>query len=470
MKETITILHTNDLHGHYEFALRQAAFIKKRKKELHAQNENVLLLDGGDHMDMSMNECLATEGYIHLDMLAATEYDAMAVGNNELLRLPKQKIRKLSSDSKVPWLLLNLEEPDGSSIGGTKETLILEKGEHLKIGLFSATDQFEDLYENKHGFRNRDTLSAIKAGVASLKENGANLIIFLSHLGYKADLEIAPQVSGEIDVIIGAHSHTVLQKPEVVSDVIIVQAGCYGQYVGELKLTVDIENKKVLNHSGHLNEISLEDECDPELKEVMEKGRLETESFLSEIIYQADDDISHEDLVRICSDSLKEFWGTDIGIMYGGGMTEGLKEGDVTKGTLLNICKSMHTPVIMTLNGEKITGLIKQSYMEEITSKKVYGSGFRPHGIPIGKIQFSGVSWDGHDDEISNILVNGEPIDLNKTYTIGTGTPFLYEEVCGYLSVEGNELIDLGKDIMIKDVLINYLKEQYNASKNKSTV
>ncbi|WNB91215.1 5'-nucleotidase C-terminal domain-containing protein [Bacillus sp. NEB1478] len=468
MKETITILHTNDLHGHYDFALRQAAYMKKRKKELHAKNESVLLVDGGDHLDMSMNECLATEGYIHLEMLVASEYEAMGVGNNELLRLPKEKIKQLSLDSEVPWLLLNLEEADGSTIGGIKETLIIEKGEHLKIGLFSATDQFEDIYEIKHGFRNRDTLTAIQAGVASLKENGANLIIFLSHLGYEADLKLAPLLSGQIDVIIGAHSHTVLKKPEVVSDVIIAQAGCYGQYVGELKLTVDVNDKKVVEHCGHLTEITLEDEMDPDLFEVMEKGRREAETFLSEIIYQTDNDISHEQLVKMCADSLKEYWETDVGIMYGGGMAEGLKKGEVTKGTLLNICKSMHTPVVMTITGMQLAGLIKESYNNEIASKKVYGNGFRPHGIPFGKIQFSGVSWVGHDDEISNILVNGELIDLSKTYTIGTGTPFLYEEVCGYQSVVGNELIELGKDIMIKDVLINYLKNQFNTSKNKS--
>ena len=57
MKETLTILHTNDLHGHYDLALRQAALIKKRKQELLDQGENVIVLDGGDHMDLSMNEC-----------------------------------------------------------------------------------------------------------------------------------------------------------------------------------------------------------------------------------------------------------------------------------------------------------------------------------------------------------------------------------------------------------------------------
>lgn len=464
MKEILTILHTNDLHGLYDLASRQSAFIKKRKQELLSQNQNVIVVDGGDHMDMSMNECLATNGYIHLDMLSATGYDAMSVGNNELLRLPKEKIRQLSLDSKVPWLLLNLEEADGSQIGGTKKSLILEVGQHLKIGLFGATDLFEDLYEVKHGFKNRDTLTEIKNEVAHLRNEGAHLIVFLSHLGLEADRNLANELSGLVDVIVGAHTHNVLPVPEAVSDVIIVQAGCYGQYVGELTITVDLDTKKVTGYDGRLTEMSLKDEQDPELVEVLKNGRLQAEQFLSEVLSESAGDISHEQLVRMTADSLKEYWGTEIGIMYGGGFTEGLSHGKITKRSVLDVCKSMHTPIIMELTGKQIAGLIKETYIEDVTNKSVYGGGFRPHGIPIGKLQFSGISWTGEAEGVSDIRVNGKEIDFTKTYKVGTGTPLLYEEVCGYPSVIGNKLIELGKDIMIKDVLMDYMKKQYASS------
>lgn len=466
MKETLTILHTNDLHGHYDFALRQSALIKKRKQELLIKGEHVITLDGGDHMDMSMNECLATSGQIHLEMLEATGYDAMSVGNNELLRLPKEKIRQLSQDSKVPWLLLNLEESDGSQIGGTKETLLLEVGDHLKIGLFGTTDQFEDIYEQKHGFRNRDTVVAIKQAVKKLKKDGANLIIFLSHMGYKEDLELAEQLSGLVDVIVGAHSHTVMNQPEVVSDVIIVQAGSSGKYLGELKLTIDMEKMKISEHTGHLTEITLDDDIDSELSVVVENGRLKTEKFLSEVVYHSTEPISHEDLIKLMAHSVKEFWQSDVGIMYGGAATNGLKSGEISKGDVLNTCKSMHAPAIIELTGEQIAGLIQETYNEEITNRVIYGSGFRPGGISIGQLQFSGVTWMGESSQASNILVNGNAIDFNKTYTIGTASPLIYQEVCGYPSVKGNKLIDYSKVVMAKDVFIDYLKQQYTDSKS----
>ena len=459
MKETLTILHTNDLHGHYDLALRQAALIKKRKQELLDQGENVIVLDGGDHMDLSMNECLATSGAIHLDMLSATGYDAMTVGNNELLRLPMERIRELSQQSKVPWLLLNIEEADGSQIGGTKETLLLEVGDHLKIGLFGATDQFEDTYEKKHGLRNKNTIKEIELAVRKLRNDGANLIIFLSHMGYNTDLELTKSLSGLVDVIVGAHSHTVLNQPEVVSDVIVVQAGSFGKYLGELKVTVDTDQMKVVDHTGHLTEISLDDESDPEVSEIVDRARVVTEKFLSEIIYYSDEAISHEELVNLMASSVKDFWQSDIGIMYGGAASSGIAGGDITKGDILNACKSMQSSALIELTGEQIAGLINETLDEAITNGKVYGNGFRPQGGSIGRLQFAGVIWTQLNNSISDIQINGEPIDFSKTYTVGTGMPLVYEEVSGYPSVKGNKLIDYSKVLMVKDIFIEYLKQ-----------
>ncbi|MFX3675206.1 MAG: bifunctional UDP-sugar hydrolase/5'-nucleotidase [Paenisporosarcina sp.] len=460
MKETLIILHTNDLHGHYDLANRQAAFIKKRKQELLRQGQNVIMLDGGDHMDLSMNECLATSGAIHLEMLAATGYDAMTVGNNELLRLPMDKIRQLSWDSKVPWLLLNIEESNGTQIGGTKETLLLEVGNRLKIGLFGATDQFEDTYEKKHGLRNKNTVKAIEKAVVKLKNQGANLIIFLSHMGYNTDLGLAKQLSGLVDVIVGAHSHTVLNNPEIVSNVIIVQAGSYGKYVGELKITIDTDKMKVVEHTGHLSEISMDDECDTEISVIVDKGRVITEKFLSEIIFYSEEALTHEELVKLMAHSVKEYWKSEIGIMYMGAATTGVNSGEISKGNLLDACKSMQASAVTELTGEQIAGLIKETLNDGITNRKVYGNGFRPQGGTIGKLQFSGVDWTNKDGEISNIQVNREAIDFTRVYTVGTGLPLLFEEVCGYPSVKGSKMIDYSKEIMVKDIFIEYMKQQ----------
>ncbi|MBM7587131.1 2',3'-cyclic-nucleotide 2'-phosphodiesterase (5'-nucleotidase family) [Bacillus pakistanensis] len=464
MKQTITIIHTNDLHGNYDQLLRQAAFIKKRVSELEEQGKNYILLDGGDHLDMSINECLATNGGMHLEMLEDIGYHAMSVGNNELLRSTPELIRKLSLKSKVPWLLLNLVESDGASIGGVKETHIVEVGDHLKVGLFGATDQFGDLYENKHGFRNRNTLESINKAVTDLKEHGANLIVFLSHLGYDADLTLAKSLSGMVDVIVGAHTHHALERPVVESDVVIVQAGCYGNYVGELNLEYDLDEGIIEEYKGKLTEIKLDSECDPSMTAILERGREQTKEFLSEALSYTGQALSHTDLIKRMAEGMRDFWDADIGIMYGGAATDGMEKGSITKGKVLNLCRSMHSPVLIEMKGEQIVGLIKDRFKEEITSKKVYGNGFRPHGIEIGALEFSGITWIDQSGVITDIKVNGESLDENRVYTVGSGTPLLYAEVCGYKSVSGCKMIDIGKTVMVKDVFMDFLKKSSGAS------
>jgi 5'-nucleotidase len=461
MKKNITILHTNDLHGNYDLVVRQAAYIKKRVRELKAQGESYLLLDGGDHMDMSINECLATNGHMHLEMLADVGYHAMSVGNNELLRSTPALIRKHSKETSVPWLLLNLVEGDGTPIAGMKETLLVTMDNGVRVGLFGATDQFEDLYENKHGFKNLETLGVIKKAVADLKEQGADVIVFLSHLGYGADVEMAKEVSGQVDVIVGAHSHTVLPSPVVESGVLIVQAGSHGQYVGELKLGLHIENglHKIKSFEGKLVEITPESEADASMEAILEKGREETNEFFSEVLYTTSEELTHADVIQLMADAVRDYWKSEIGIMYGGAaVEEALESGDVTKGDVYNRCKSMHSPVLMELKGEQIVRLIEDSFNGEVTSKQVYGNGFRPHGIPIGALAFSGVTWSHHDGVISDVKVNGGSMEEEKVYRVGTGSPLLYEEVCGYASVKGNTLIEVGKTEMVKDVFMNYLR------------
>ena len=349
MKQVITILHTNDLHGNYDHLLRQAAYIKKRVRELNAQKEHYLLLDGGDHLDMSINECLATDGKMHLEMLNDVGYHAMSVGNNELLRSSPELIRNLSLESSVPWLLLNLVEGDGSTIGGIQETLLVKIGESIKVGLFGATDQFEDLYENKHGFLNRDTLSSIKKAVDELRQQGANLIVFLSHMGYEADLELAKELRGLVDVIVGGHTHTVLESPVVESGVIIVQAGSHGNYVGELRLEVDLDERKIEKYEGKLIEIDLDSECDPGMTAILDRGREQTDEFMAEVLSITHDALSHQEVIKLMADGVRQFWTSEIGIMYGGAAIDGVEKGELTKGTILNLCKSMHSPVLIEM-------------------------------------------------------------------------------------------------------------------------
>ena len=115
-----TILHTNDHHGRfwknskgkYGMAAR-STIINRIRRQAKKKKREFLLLSAGDVNTGTFESDLlkAKPDFLAMNALG---YDAMTVGNNELLRLPMERIRELSQQSKVPWLLLNIEEADGS--------------------------------------------------------------------------------------------------------------------------------------------------------------------------------------------------------------------------------------------------------------------------------------------------------------------------------------------------------------------
>lgn len=196
------------------------------------------------------------------------------------------------------------------------------------------------------------------------------------------------------------------------------------------------------------------------MSSILEKGRQQTKKVLSEVLSYTVEPISHEGFVKIMAESIQAYWGAEIGVMYGGAAVGGVDKGEITKGIVFDICKSMHAPVLIEMMGEQIAGLLQESLQEEIINRKVYGNGFRPHGIAIGAMQFSNVTWLNQSGLVTE---NAEALDMKRLYTVGSATPLLYAEVCGYTSVTGSKMKDIDKFLMVKEVFLNYLKERNQA-------
>lgn len=90
----LTILHTNDLHARYEDWLRCAAIIKHRRAELGPSS--CLVLDSGDHFDLSVDECRMSRGRLNVELLADAGVEAFAPGNNEFYRASRETLASLS--------------------------------------------------------------------------------------------------------------------------------------------------------------------------------------------------------------------------------------------------------------------------------------------------------------------------------------------------------------------------------------
>ena len=257
-----TILFTHDLHSHF---LPQPAEdggesggYARLKTAIDAEKEkypDALLLDGGDFSIGSLIQTLYTTQAAELRTMGALGYDATTIGNHEFdhtgTGFAEMLTAAVESRDTVPAVLEANYRPADSNPDkdfiqkamdnyGVQETVLLERG-NVTYGIFGLVGVDADECAPTSGFAREDTVQAAKRCVTSLKEQGAQFIICLSHSGTgdsletSEDEELAKAVDG-IDVILSGHTHSTLTEPLVVNNTYIISAGPYCQNLGSITL------------------------------------------------------------------------------------------------------------------------------------------------------------------------------------------------------------------------------------------
>ena len=459
----LTILYTNDLHARYEDWLRCAAFIKRRKAELGPAS--CLVLDAGDHFDLSVDECRLSRGRLNVDLLADAGVDAFTPGNNEFYRASRETLASLSLESPFPWLLSTVEERDGSPFAGFSRGVIVDKG--LPVGILGALDPMDDAAGRLHGLATLDRAKVLSAAAAELRERGAAIVILLSHCGLSDDREIALETDGAIDVIVGGHSHTEIHGFLVEHRTVIVQAGGFGHYVGELELEIDeaaagvaapgraagngavgngaviVGRQAVLHASTDLGE------PDAAQAGILAAYRAAAQRVLDEVVGELDRDLTQGDLVRLSARLLRSHRAAEIGMSFGPAASEGLAKGPVRIGDLYRVSQSFLSPATIEFQGRQILGILREREDAAITGTRGYGIGFRPQGQCFGRIEFDGVETDGEA-----VRINGESLDPERWYKVGALSHLTDREGGGYPSLDGSRKPEFVRFYLLRDLFV----------------
>ena len=266
----ITILHTNDVHSHIEpFSSEHSEFpnqggFERRStlvNSIRKNNPNTLLFDAGD-IFQGTPYFNFFNGELEFKLMSLLKYDAVTIGNHDFdngITGLYEQMPKASFD----FLISNYDFSNTVLNGKTKNYKIYNKS-GIKIGVFGLGIELEGLV-TKELYKETKYLDPIEISrdiSDKLKfEENCDLIICLSHLGYKynnlpervCDYNLAKK-SNHIDLIIGGHTHTFMQKPVVLknekgNDVIINQVGCFGLYLGQSDFFFDRNNKRSFNSS-----------------------------------------------------------------------------------------------------------------------------------------------------------------------------------------------------------------------------
>lgn len=256
--QDLWIVHTNDTHscvmpinplssdtaqadkGGF---LRRASFVRQMREE----HPHLLLFDSGDFSQGSAYYNLY-KGEVEVSLMNEMKYDAATIGNHEF-DFGMDNMKRIYSMAQFPIVCANYDFSGTVLEGLVKPYVILER-ERLRIGVFGLSPQMDGLVsaENYKGVKFEDPVSAAERVVGLLRgQEHCDVVICLSHLGWDIegidDVEVIP-ATRDIDVVLGGHSHTYFEHPEIVKnadgkDVICNQMGKNGRYVGVLHLHVD---------------------------------------------------------------------------------------------------------------------------------------------------------------------------------------------------------------------------------------
>eukprot|EP00993_Chasmostoma_nieuportense_P000107 NODE_1098_length_1658_cov_24.038537_g1031_i0.p1 GENE.NODE_1098_length_1658_cov_24.038537_g1031_i0~~NODE_1098_length_1658_cov_24.038537_g1031_i0.p1 ORF type:complete len:544 (+),score=162.77 NODE_1098_length_1658_cov_24.038537_g1031_i0:49-1632(+) len=256
----LVIMHTNDQHGHFEdHMLVQREYIKAANR-----TDGFLLLSAGD-INTGVPESDLLHAAPDFQLHDQLHYMAMTLGNHEFDRAI-DVLHKQKKWAGFPFLGANVF--NRSTNAPLFDSYLVTTQLGVRIGIFGVTTEETAILampDNVRGVEFKPALPIAREVVAKLREvEKVKLVIALTHIGYynssgglydsPGDILLASSVPG-IDLIIGGHSHTALPTPQIHNNVIVVQAGAYGKYIGELRLFIDKMHGSIVHHKYRLHAI-----------------------------------------------------------------------------------------------------------------------------------------------------------------------------------------------------------------------
>jgi 5'-nucleotidase len=266
-KETkhLTILHTNDVHSYIDpfpanhprnanmgGVVRRAELIETIRKE----NPNVLLLDAGD-IFQGTPYFNYYGGELEFKLMSMMQYDLSTIGNHDFDNGVEGLYAQMPH-ATFEFVSANYDFKNTVMDGLVKPYKIFNKN-GIKVGVFGLGIELDGLVDKamyKETVYNNPVETAQDMVRILKKENKCDLVICLSHLGYNykeepnklCDLKLAA-ITQDIDLIIGGHTHTFLDKPTIVKnlvdkEVLVNQVGCYGINLGRIDFYLNNNNKQ----------------------------------------------------------------------------------------------------------------------------------------------------------------------------------------------------------------------------------
>ncbi|MDI09911.1 bifunctional UDP-sugar hydrolase/5'-nucleotidase [Salmonella enterica subsp. enterica serovar Derby] len=462
----ITILHTNDHHGHFwrseygEYGLAaQKTLVDSIRKEVAQGGGSVLLLSGGD-INTGVPESDLQDAEPDFRGMNLIGYDAMAVGNHEFDN-PLTVLRQQEKWVKFPFLSANIyQKSTGERL--FKPWAIFTR-QDIKIAVIGLTTDDTAKIGNPEYFTDIEFRKPAEEAKVVIQELNMNekpdVIIATTHMGHydngdhgsnaPGDVEMARSLpAGSLAMIVGGHSQDPVCMasenkkqvnyvpgtpcaPDKQNGIWIVQAHEWGKYVGradfefrngEMKMVnyqlipVNLK-KKVTWDNGKSERVLYTPEIaeNPQMLSLLtpfqNKGKAQLEVKIGSVNGLLEGDRSKVRFVqtnmgRVILAAQIARTGADFGVMSGGGIRDSIEAGDITYKSVLKVQPFGNIVVYADMSGKEVV-----DYLTAVAQMKP-DSGAYP--------QFANVSFVAKEGKLTDLKIKGEPVDPAKTYRMAT--------------------------------------------------
>lgn len=426
--QKFTILHSNDMHG--DFLAEEGeesggligglALLSGYINKVRNEEENVLYVIAGDMMQGSLIDT-EYKGISTIEIMNYLAPDVVSLGNHELdyglehlLFLEKMAnfpivnanlyIKKYFKRLMMPHIIIKKAGLDILFIGIITEKVMDTISRDSMIGSFiSIEEASREVGRICDAYRNDDI----------------DLTVLLTHIGFDSDRELAKMLDPAwgVDLILGGHSHTILDQPVLESNILIAQAGVGTDYIGRFDLIIDEETNGIVDFSWHLVEIS-EKTAKPDLKllDYIHSFKDEVDRKYNALVTKLAGTLTHPSreqetsLGNLVSDILQEVAECDIMLMGSGAIRSAELGPAVTLGTLRACFPFEDSLKRFTINGYQM--------------KRIFSHFMRPENRT-GEGECYQVSagvravYNDRKKTLGSLILNGELVEESRKYTIG---------------------------------------------------
>ncbi len=448
-KTSVTIIATNDIHAQIDNFPKLASYIDM----VESKKENVIVVDIGDHFSGNPYVDNSPErGKPIIDLMNRVGYDIAVLGNHEF-DYGQNVLKKRLSEANFTTICANINS-DSSLLGAIKpyHTIDIDGTIINFIGFIEV--------EKKTGIPSTNPIHLDKIYFSDFTdvapnykhlEDNSQALIALSHLGLSSDSTLA-MIMPQLDVIIGGHSHSFIEKESIYNNVMLSQADSYLNYAAVI--TLDFENNKLTKRTYEV--VKLDTVSNPNADvELMLKDIYNQDSF-KKVVGVAEIKIDgKKNVACLMTDAMA--WATESDFAFynrGGVRRDSIKQGDITLANILSIEPFSNDIYTYSMTAKEIEAFILRGF----NKSREYTDYF----ISKGSYNII-IAADGSVNvEIYN--KNGQLLDRDsdKKYKVA---------ITSYVGTIDKELVNANKTgYLITSAMTNYLKEVKSIDYNQNRV